>query len=84
VTFEDNVDPKLRELWIAGTTVKVLDMKTGELIGQRSFWKWDAGFGVSFDGRSPWGTAKSCPISFAGRVKTHEFVDQVIAAKQRG
>lgn len=83
VTYEDNLDPELRKHWIAGTTIKVLDMKSGEVIGQRSYWKWDAGFGVSLDGRSPWGTARSCPSGLPGSVKTHEFVDQVLLAKQR-
>jgi len=83
ITFEDNVDPELRKHWIAGTTVLVLDMTTGEVVAQHSFWKWDQGFGNTSGARSPWGTATNCPRNAVGRVRTHEFVDLVLKAKQR-
>jgi len=82
ITFEDNVDPELRKHWIAGTTVLVLDMTTGEVVAQHSFWKWDQGFGNTSGARSPWGTATNCPRNAVGRVRTHEFVDLVLKAKQ--
>jgi len=61
VTFEDNLDPELRKHWIAGMTIKVIDAKTNEVIGQRTFWKWDTGFGATGQ-FTPWDTnAKPCP-----------------------
>jgi len=47
VTFEDNLDPALRKHWIAGTTVKVIDTDTNDVIGEQSFWKLDKGFGAT-------------------------------------
>lgn len=83
ITYEDNVDPELRKHWIAGTTIRVIDTTTNEVIGHQSFWNWDEGFGNTSGGRSPWGAArKQCPLNSSGDKQTHFFVDSVIKAKQ--
>jgi hypothetical protein len=62
VTFEDNLDPELRKHWLAGMTIKVIDTKTNEAIGQRTFWSLDTSFGATGQFAS-WSTnAKRCPL----------------------
>jgi hypothetical protein len=34
VTFEDHVIPEERALWVASSTIKVLDLKTNEVLGE--------------------------------------------------
>jgi len=61
VIFEDNLDPDLRKHWIAGMTIKVIDTNSKEVIGQRTFWILDTGFGATGQ-FGPWSTnAKRCP-----------------------
>jgi hypothetical protein len=83
VTFEDNLDPDLRKHWIAGTTIKVIDTQTNEVIGQQSFWQFDVGFGNTNGSRSPWLTVQhACPRNKFATTATHLFVDNVLKAKQ--
>lgn len=35
ITFENNIDPKLRKHWIAGTTFKIIDLQTNELLAEK-------------------------------------------------
>ena len=82
ITFEDNIELALRQHWIAGTTVKVIDTKSNEVIGQQSFWNWDSGFG-STNQRSPWQVAVNrCPSYQSSLTNTHKFVDQVLIAQK--
>lgn len=82
LTFEDNFDLALRRLWIAGSTLRVIDTKTNEAIAEQSFWRWDNGLGHDFgDGSLPWGRAMNCP-TFESDPHLR-FVDRVVRAKQR-
>jgi len=85
IDYENNVEPQLRKHWIAGTIVKVIDTKTGEVIAQQSYWNWDEGFGNTSQ-RSPWTTNRSrCPqpaVGFGSQIQ--EFVKEVIQTKQGG
>lgn len=83
VTFEDNLDPELRKHWIAGTSIRVLDLKTNEVIAEQSFWSWDNGFGFTTQSSSPWLRARQCPTIVAGQAVARYFVDTVLHAKQR-
>ncbi len=87
--YEDLVDAKDRELWVAGTVLKVVDKQTGEVIAQLTRYVWDAGFGVSTTGRWPWqhaastGPSQVCPhIAGASQTLSRKFVDTVLAPKQ--
>ncbi|MBP5788811.1 MAG: hypothetical protein J6W29_01070 [Neisseriaceae bacterium] len=35
ITFENNIDPELRKHWIAGTTFKIMDLQTNELLAEK-------------------------------------------------
>ena len=36
VTFENNVEPELRKHWVAGTTIKIIDRQTNELLAEKT------------------------------------------------
>lgn len=36
ITFENNIDPNLRKHWIAGTTFKIMDLQTNELLAEKT------------------------------------------------
>jgi hypothetical protein len=82
VDLIEDLDPDLRKHWIAGTTIRVIDTKTNEVLGEQSWWNWDPSFGNTSGGRSPWLTGKVCGEG-AGRSETgHLFVDSILKAKQ--
>ncbi len=82
VDLIDNVDPRLRKHWIAGTTFRVIDTATNEVIGEQTWWNWDTGFGNTGGSRSPWLTARLCPGIRSGYDAGHLFVDSILKAKQ--
>ena len=36
VTYENNIDPELRKHWVAGTTIKIIDRQTDELLAEKT------------------------------------------------
>lgn len=63
VTYDDISTPEEREHWIAGSSLKVLDLQTNEVIAERVGYMIDIGQGNISGGRSPWLMAAShaCP-----------------------
>lgn len=84
VTFEDHVIPEERYLGVASSTVKVLDLKTKEVLGELVRYAWSPG-APSRINPSPWLTAYRCPGHARGAdAMTRKFVDQVlIPAKEK-
>lgn len=54
VTFDDISTLEEREHWIAGSSLKVIDLKTNEVIGERVGYMMDFGQGSRAGARSPW------------------------------
>ena len=54
VTYEDISTREEREYWIAGSSLKVIDLKTNEVIAERIGYMMDRGQGNTSGGRSPW------------------------------
>ena len=87
--YEDIVDPVDRQHWIAGTTLKVIDKQSGEVMATLTKFVWDPGFGVSTTGRWPWQHAdgrsdRNCPrtsLMPTGK-NSRYFVDTVLNPKQ--
>jgi len=67
VTYEDISTPEDRRYWIAGSSLKILDMLTNEVIAERIGYMLDPGQGITAGGRSPWLFAadNACP-TFTG------------------
>lgn len=63
VTYEDISTRAEREHWIAGSSLKVLDLQTNEVIAERIGYMMDRGQGNTSGGRSPWLLAAdhACP-----------------------
>lgn len=63
VEFEDITKPNERDLWIAGSSFKVIDLETKEILAERIGYMYDEGLGNSDGGRQPWAFARiwSCP-----------------------
>lgn len=89
ITFEDVVDPEDRKHWIAGSTVRVLDQQTQEVVAEQTRFLMDTGLGSTGGFRSPWdwaaGYGLTCPVTQGSLdSKTRFFVDQVLRPKQEG
>ena len=63
VTYDDISTREEREYWIAGSSLKVIDLKTTEVIAERIGYMMDRGQGNDSGGRGPWLMAASnaCP-----------------------
>lgn len=63
VTFEDISTRQERDYWIAGSSLKVIDLRTGEVIAERIGYMYDWAQGSRAGHRSPWLLAadNACP-----------------------
>lgn len=77
VTFEDHVIAEDRALGVASSTVKVLDLKTKEVLGEMIRYAWSPGAPSSVN-PSPWLTAYRCPDQAWTGADTRKFVDQIL------
>ena len=84
VTFVDLIDPEDRKNWIAGSTVKIVDLQTSEEIATHTRFAFDRGLGASDGGRQAWAYASFCPaLGPLYAAQTRHFVDQVLKPKGR-
>ena len=60
VTFENNVDPKLRRHWVAGATIRIIDRQTDEVIAEKITYAFEKGLGGTGGARMPWAFAILC------------------------
>jgi hypothetical protein len=83
VTFEDHVIPEERALWVASSTVKVLDLKTNEVLGEMT--RYAMSYIHAPRHSMPWLSHSICPYSIGGSgTNTRQFVDQIlIPAKEK-
>lgn len=81
VTFEDYVIPEERALGLASSTVRVLDLKTNEVLGEMTVYAWTPGK-PSAANPSPWLTAYRCGAGFGRSNVTRLFVDQVLQPRK--
>lgn len=63
VTYDDISTHEEREYWIAGSSLKVIDLQTNEVIAERIGYMLDSAQGSKAGGRSPWLFAadNACP-----------------------
>jgi hypothetical protein len=64
ITWDDISTREDREHWIAGGSIKVIDLQTNEVIAERVGYMMDRGSGSTAGFRSPWGYAlrNACPL----------------------
>ena len=89
VIYEDISTPEDREYWVAGSSLKVIDLETNEVMAERIGYMFDPAQGEKGWG-DPWhrGLYNACP-AFPGKVhyktgiyQTRNFVEQVLKPKQ--
>lgn len=86
VTYDDISTREEREYWIAGSSLKVIDLQTNEVIAERIGYMVDWGQGDRSGGRSPWLFAanNACPQfgdvhgASAQPAQTTRFVEKVL------
>ncbi|MBL0209276.1 MAG: hypothetical protein IPP84_15475 [Propionivibrio sp.] len=63
VTYDDISTREERDYWIAGSSLKVIDLKTNEVMAERIGYMMDRGQGNTSGGRAPWLLAAdhACP-----------------------
>ena len=86
VTYEDISTREERDYWIAGSSLKVIDQQTNEVMAERIGYMMDRGQGNTSSGRSPWLLAadNACPLhsrthgATAQINQTEKFVEKVL------
>ncbi|MBD9355718.1 hypothetical protein [Methylomonas albis] len=86
VTYDDLETPEERKMWIAGSALKVIDLETGELLGQRVGYLHDQGGGGNGAGRQPWahamrGVGWSCPSWYSPANNKTGFIFKILHSK---
>lgn len=63
ITYDDISTREEREYWIAGSSLKVIDLQTNEVMAERIGYMVDRAQGNTSGGRSPWlwATSHACP-----------------------
>lgn len=91
VTYDDISTREDRDYWIAGSSLKVIDLSTNEVMAERIGYMMDRGQGNSSGGRSPWLLAanNACPTfpidgsRHTDQVnQTRNFVEKILHIKQ--
>lgn len=82
VTYDDITLPADRQMWIAGSSLKVVDVQTGEVLGERIGYVIDKGQGSRAAARVPWTYAMradgwSCP-QLKPSSQTATFVKKIL------
>jgi len=93
VTYDDISTREERDYWIAGSSLRVIDLETNEVMAERIGYMMDRGQGNQSGGRMPWLFAANhaCPSFFrnpnlppsgpgaaAQRRQTQDFVEKVL------
>ena len=91
VTYDDISTREEREPWIAGSSLKVIDLQTNEVMAERIGYMMDRGQGDTSGGRSPWRLAANAACPAFPRFErnppfqlqqTRRFVEAVLHIKQ--
>ena len=79
VEWKDVSTKEDRDQWIAGGRIQIKDMATGEVLGERTGYLWETGFGSTAGERAPWAWARyyanSCPSL---KLHNRTFVEKVL------
>ena len=80
VTFEDHVVPEERAMWVASSTVKAIDIKAHEVLGELTRYAMSYVHVASSSNPGPWLSAYECPAlgGPTANYATRLFVDQVL------
>ena len=82
VTFEDHVIPEERAMWVTSSTVKVIDLKTDEVLGEMT--RYAMSYIHAPRHSMPWLNHHICPNQnmTGDSHSTRKFVDQILIPKR--
>jgi len=85
VTYENDVSWENRKHWIAGTTIKIIDTKTNELMAEKTMYAFvpELGYSKFEQNPNPWGRGMRCPDENSYEQKTVIFVSKVLIPKSQ-
>ena len=80
VTYENDISWENRKHWITGTTLKVIDTKTNELMAEKTMYVFvpELGYSKFEQNPNPWGRGERCPQEFGTHIEAANFVNKVI------
>ena len=80
VTYENDISWENRKHWIAGTTIKVIDTKTNELMAEKTMYAFVPALGYSEleQNPNPWGRGDRCPEEDSYQLQAVSFVRKVL------
>jgi hypothetical protein len=78
LTWDDISTRADRERWITGGSLKVIDLQTKEVIGERVGYLIDRGQGSTAGFRTPWSWARSYGPSCPPPQRTRDFISKVL------
>ena len=81
ITYENNVNPALRQHWVAGTTIQVLDRQNNELLAEKIIFAFEPGLGSTVTARQPWVKREVCPDEIRSKRSTYLFINKVLKIK---
>jgi hypothetical protein len=87
VTYDDISTREEREYWIAGSSLRVIDLQNNEVIAERIGYMMDRGQGNTSGWRQPWlfAARNACPHFASGAVsqsgQTEKFVEKILRPK---
>ena len=63
VTYENDISWENRKHWIAGTTIKIIDTQTNELMAEKTMYAFvpELGYSKFEQNPNPWGRGERCP-----------------------
>ena len=80
VTYENDISWENRKHWIAGTTIKVIDTKTKELMAEKTMYAFvpELGYSKYEQNPNPWGRGQRCPSENSYEQRTATFILKVL------
>ncbi|MBO4576761.1 MAG: hypothetical protein J5680_06575 [Neisseriaceae bacterium] len=79
VTYENNVDHELRKHWVAGTTIKIIDRQTNELLAEKTIFAFARTMGTYSHGAWAMTRLDTCPdMEELGQEFTAQFAMTVL------
>ena len=80
VTYENDISWENRKHWIAGTTIKIIDTKTNELMAEKTMYAFVPALGYSEleQNPNPWGRGMRCPMESEFKQRTVTFAIKVL------
>lgn len=82
VTWDDLSTKEDRDHWIAGSSLKVIDLQNNEVIAERVGYMIDRAQGSKAHARQPWSWTRSHGPNCLAPIRSTEFIEKVLHARK--